>query len=90
MERRHRVPAGWDGNINCRKCGTPVRLERDEILPTEDNVWLMACPSCGEEFAVRIGDRDLPQAQPPGEDLASVEPARKRWWSRRGATPSHP
>ena len=88
MERRHRVPAGWDGSINCRNCGSPVHLERDEILETEDDVWLMTCHSCGHEFAVRYGDRDLPQAQPPDEDLAMAEPARKHWWSRRGTAPS--
>jgi hypothetical protein len=89
MERRHRVPSGWDGSINCRHCGVPVHLDRDEILPTEDDVWLMTCASCGLEFAVRYGDRDLPQAQ-AAEDLAMPEEGRKRWWSRRGAASSQP
>lgn len=94
MERRHKLPQGWDGSINCRVCGQAVHLERDRMLMADEDSWAMICPACGGDFIVRNGDRFLNQAQPPEPAgmLLSAEAAspKKRWWLKRRETPTQP
>jgi len=84
MERRHRLPPGWEGTVPCRHCGESVHLDSRRIAPAGDS-WLMECPVCGREFTVRYGDRDLPQAHAGESPEPEPEPVKRFAWLRRKA-----
>lgn len=64
MERRNRVPPGWDGVVKCRICEEPVHLSRRRMAKTLEGRVVMDCPSCGHIFPVRVSDPFIPQSEP--------------------------
>lgn len=74
MERRHRVPPGWDGVVTCRVCHEAVHLSRRLMGKTLEGRVVMDCPACGHIFPVRVSDPFIPQSEP--QPPAMPHPAR--------------